>query len=252
MKPVAIFRHTAFEGAAYFATFLEAHSIPFELIAIDRGDRVPLDPEAFSGLCFMGGPMSVNDPLPWIAEECALIRAAVAQDIPVIGHCLGGQLISKALGGVITRNPVKEVGWSTASIEQNETAKQWFGNDLHGSGRELTVFQWHGETFSIPPAATRILSNGCCASQAFALGPHLAMQCHVEMTPEMIARWCTSWHDEVAGLDSLPASIQTPEQIHRETTSRLSAMRQLADRLYSVWIAGLRRELAPAAENLSY
>jgi GMP synthase-like glutamine amidotransferase len=193
----------------------------------------------------MGGPMSVNDPLPWIAEECALIRAAVAQNVPVIGHCLGGQLISKALGGVVTRNPVKEVGWSTARIEQNETAKHWLGHELHASGGELTVFQWHGETFSIPPEATRILNNGCCASQAFALGPHLAMQCHVEMTPAMIARWCESWSEEVAGLDTLPASIQTPEQMHSETTTRLAAMRLLADRLYSVWIAGLQRQGQP-------
>ena len=240
MKPVAIFRHTAFEGAAYFATFLEAHSIPFTLIAIDRGEPVPLSPEAFSGLCFMGGPMSVNDPLPWIAEECALIRAAVAQNIPVIGHCLGGQLMSKALGGVITRNPVKEIGWSTARAEENEAAKHWFGADLYAPDKPLPVFQWHGETFSIPPGATRILSNCFCASQAFVLGPHLAMQCHVEMTPEMIARWCRSWQEEVAGLSELPDSVQTPAQMQSTITTHLNAMRQLADRLYSVWIAGLR------------
>jgi GMP synthase-like glutamine amidotransferase len=241
MKPVAIFRHTAFEGAAYFATFLEAHSIPIELIAIDRGDHVPLCPEAFSGLCFMGGPMSVNDPLPWIADECALIRAAVAQGIPVIGHCLGGQLMSKALGGVITCNHVKEIGWSTARIDHSAVAEHWLGSEITSPGEDLTVFQWHGETFSIPPEATRILSNGFCASQAFVQGPHLAMQCHVEMTPEMIARWCKDWPKEVSGLSPLPASVQTPEQMQQETVTHLNAMRQLADRLYSVWIDGLQR-----------
>lgn len=184
--------------------------------------------------------MSVNDPLPWIAEECELIRAAVALNIPVIGHCLGGQLMSKALGGVITRNPVKEIGWSTARAEKNAVAEHWLGADLYNPGKALPVFQWHGETFSIPPGATRILSNGYCASQAFASGPHLAMQCHVEMTPEMISRWCRSWQDEVAGLTALPDSVQTPEQMQSAIASELNAMRQLADRLYSVWIAGLR------------
>ena len=244
MKPVAIFRHTAVEGAAYFATFLEAHSIPFRLISVDRDDPVPLSADAFSGLCFMGGPMSVNDPLPWIAEECALIRDAVAKDIPVIGHCLGGQLMSKALGGSVMRNPVKEIGWGFARAEDSEIARHWLGKDSRRSSDEITVFQWHGETFSVPPGATRILTNDYCANQAFALGPHLAMQCHVEMTPEMINRWCKSWPEEVAGLrvlpNPLPSSIQTPEQMQNETATRLFAMRQLADQLYSAWIAGLR------------
>jgi len=238
MKPVAIFRHTAVEGAAYFATFLEAQSIPFQLIAIDRGEAVPPRADAFSGLCFMGGPMSVNDPLPWITEECALIRDAAAQDIPVIGHCLGGQLISKALGGSITRNPLKEIGWSGARAEDNAVARHWLGGEAESD--ELTVFQWHGETFSIPPGATRILANDYCANQAFALGPHLGMQCHVEMTPEMIGEWCASWPEEVAGIDALPPSIQTPAAMQAQTPARLAAMRKLADALYATWIAGLR------------
>lgn len=239
MKPVAIFRHTAIEGAAYFATFLEAHSIPFQLIAIDRGEAVPASADAFSGLCFMGGPMSVNDPLPWIEEECALIRDAAAQGVPVIGHCLGGQLMSKAFGGSITRSPLKEIGWGSARAEDNAIAQHWLGDQANADA--LTVFQWHGETFSIPPGATRILSNDYCANQTFAFGPHLGMQCHVEMTPQMIARWCESWPEEVAGLDSLPDSVQTPDQMQAETPARLAAMRRLADQFYSTWIAGLRR-----------
>jgi GMP synthase-like glutamine amidotransferase len=241
MKPVAIFRHTAIEGAAYFATFLEAHSIPFQLIAIDRGDPVPASAAAFSGLCFMGGPMSVNDPLPWIAEECALIRDAAARNIPVIGHCLGGQLISKAFGGSVTRNAVKEIGWGKARVENNETARHWLGDERSSATDLHTVFQWHGETFSIPPSATRLLSNDYCTNQMFALGPHLGMQCHVEMTPAMIAKWCESWPDEVAGITPLPEPVQTPEQMLADTPENLAAMRLLADRLYSVWIDGLPR-----------
>ena len=184
--------------------------------------------------------MSVNDPLPWIAEECALIREAAEKNIPVIGHCLGGQLMSKALGGEITKNPVKEIGWGGARPEANDVARRWFGELTD----EATVFQWHGETFSLPPGATRILGNGYCTNQMFALGPHLGMQCHVEMTPEMIARWCQDWEKEVAevaGLATLPPPVQTPRQMQAETPARLPAMRRLADRLYSVWLAGLKR-----------
>lgn len=126
MRPVAIFRHTPTEGPGYFATFLEGHGIAWELIPVDAGAPVPASPEAYAGLCFMGGPMSVNDPLPWIDHTCALIRNAVAAGIPVLGHCLGGQLMAKALGGQVTPNPIKEIGWGTARIEEGEIPGHWF------------------------------------------------------------------------------------------------------------------------------
>jgi GMP synthase-like glutamine amidotransferase len=242
MKPIAIFRHTNTEGPGYFATFLEHRSIPWQLIAIDKGEAVPLGADAFSGVCLMGGPMSVNDPLPWIDEVCTLVRDADAKGIPVVGHCLGGQLISKALGGRVTRSPNREIGWGAARAEQNDGARRWLGDWLAENGGAATVFQWHGETFSLPPGAQRILTNDFCANQAFTLRSHLAMQCHVEMTPEMIDAWCESWRAEVDGLDALPAAVQTPEQMRAETPLRLPAMRRLADQLYSVWIGGLQRD----------
>ncbi len=240
MKPVAIFRHTRTEGPGYFATFLAQHSIPWQLIAIDSGESVPASPDAFSGMCLMGGTVSVNDPLPWIGQSCHLIREAVARNIPVLGHCLGGQLMSKALGGQVTKNPFKEIGWGQARMDRNEQAARWFGDSADENGL-VTVFQWHGETFSVPPGATRILTNPFCATQMFVLGPHLGMQCHVEMTPEMIDSWSNGWSGETRGLQVLPPSIQTPEQISRETLQRLPAMRRLAEQLYSVWISGLSR-----------
>ena len=237
MKPVAIFRHSPTEGPGYFAIFLEQQGIPWTLIAIDEGQAVPATAADYSGLCFMGGPMSVNDPLPWIAPVCALIRDAAGRGIPVIGHCLGGQLISKALGGVVTKNPVKEIGWGKALAEDHEIARHWLG-EL--AGQTGTIFQWHGETFSIPPGATRLFANGYCANQMYVLGPNLGMQCHVEMTPEMIATWCNQWADEALSVADQP-SAQTPEQMLGEVDERLPVMRQLSERLYSVWIGGLQR-----------
>ncbi len=236
MKPVAIFRHSPTEGPGYFAIFLEQHGIPWELIAIDEGASVPAQADAYAGLCFMGGPMSVNDPLPWIAPICTLIRDAVAKDIPVIGHCLGGQLISKALGGTVSKNPLKEIGWGEGFGETDAVAKRWLGDFTGVSG---TVFQWHGETFSIPQGASRLFANSYCANQMFALGPHLGMQCHVEMTPEMIAKWCEQWADEAAAVADHP-SVQTPAAMLEQIEVRLPVMRQLSEQLYSVWIQGLK------------
>lgn len=237
MQPVAIFRHSPTEGPGYFAIFLEQHGIPWQLIAIDEGATVPSTADGFSGLCFMGGPMSVNDPLPWIEPVCALIRNAADQNIPVIGHCLGGQLMSKALGGQVTKNPVKEIGWGNVLGEDNTIARHWLGDH---AGKNGTVFQWHGETFGIPAEATRLFAGSHCANQMFALGPHLGMQCHVEMTPEMIATWCEQWADEAVALADQP-SAQTPEVMQAQIGERLPRMRQLSNQLYSTWINGLRR-----------
>ena len=127
MKPVAIFRHSATEGPGYFATYLDARRIPWRLLKIDAGDPVPVAPDAWAGLVFMGGPMSVNDVLPWVEDELALVRRAAAAGVPALGHCLGGQLIAKALGATVSRNPVKEIGWGQVTVSPGAEARRWFG-----------------------------------------------------------------------------------------------------------------------------
>ncbi|NTV96560.1 MAG: type 1 glutamine amidotransferase [Thiobacillus sp.] len=234
MRPVAIFRHVGHEGPGRLGDFLDSRGIARELIAVDRGDAIPDSPAAYAGLVFMGGPMSVNDDLAWIPRSLELIRRAVAADIPVLGHCLGGQLIAKALGGAISGNPVKEIGWGEARVVACPEAAAWFG-DL----RAFPAFHWHGETFSIPEGAVRILETPYCPNQAFVLGKHLALQCHVEMTAEMIEEWCQAGADEIAAASS-PA-VQGREAILAGIASHLAAMAAVADRLYGHWVAGLSR-----------
>lgn len=235
MKPIAIFRHSSGEGPGYFATFLDAHGIPWQLICIDAGVPPPPTIEGFSGLCFMGGPMSVNDDLPWLPPLFALIREAVASDVPVIGHCLGGQLISKALGGVVTKNPVKEIGWGEIDVADNSQARAWFGPDL----TRFESFHWHGETFTIPPGGVRIMGNRNCENQGFVLGRNLGMQCHVEMTEQLIDSWCEAGAEEIFGSKTSPA-VQSAEQMKSGMQEKIVAMRRVADRLYDRWVEGLK------------
>lgn len=234
MKPVAIFRHLAHEGAGYLAEFLAERNIPTQLIAIDAGAAVPARAADFAGLVFMGGSMSVNDDLPWIPQSLALIRDAVAQDIPVLGHCLGGQLMAKALGGVVTRNPVKEIGWGEVRVADHVVARQWLGETT-----AFPAFHWHGETFSLPVGATLLLSSAHCPHQAFVLGKHLALQCHVEMTEEMIATWYQEGATEVLASQSSPA-VQLAAQMWLGSPTALPQLRAMANRLYSRWIEGLQ------------
>lgn len=236
MKPVAIFRHAPTEGPGYFATYLSRHGIPWAIVKIDEGEPVPRDPADFSGLAFMGGPMSVNDELPWIAPVLALIRAAVASDVPVLGHCLGGQLMAKAMGAAVRRNPVKEIGWGRVDVIDCGAAREWFGPGLES----FDSFHWHGETFEIPAGAVRIASSPYCANQAFVAGRHLAMQCHVEMTPELIRAWCRDWHKEVAALAARVPSVQTPDEMTERLEEKVRALNAVADRLYERWTAGLK------------
>lgn len=233
MNPVAIFRHSPTEGPGYFATYLDRRGLPWRLIALDQGESVPLHPQAFSGLAFMGGPMSVNDDLPWIAPVLDLIRRAVAEDVPVLGHCLGGQLIAKALGGRVAPNPVKEIGWGEVRVENNDQARAWFGPGL----TRFESFHWHGETFSIPAGAVRIMGNRHCENQGFVVGRTLGMQCHVEMTEDLIESWCVSGAGEIASASS-PA-VQTPEQMRRGMEDKLASLRAVATRLYDRWSQGL-------------
>jgi GMP synthase-like glutamine amidotransferase len=233
MKPVAIFRHSPTEGPGYFGDYLDARSVPWKLIALDAGEPVPSSPGEYAGLVFMGGPMSVNDDLPWIPKVLELIRKAAAENVPTLGHCLGGQLISKALGGVVTRNPKKEIGWGAVVVDDNPVARKWFG-DI----RSFETFQWHGETFSLPPNATRLMSSPYCSNQGFAIGPHLGMQCHVEMTEQMIDNWCRDGQTEIAA--NRGPSVQTEPEMKANAERKLDALHAVAGRLYDRWLEGLK------------
>jgi GMP synthase-like glutamine amidotransferase len=232
MKPIAIFRHSPTEGPGHLAAVLDRRHLSWELIPLDAGAVVPGAPDGFAGLVFMGGPMSVNDDLPWIPPVLQLIRQAVAADVPVLGHCLGGQLMSKALGGMVTANPVKEIGWGRVEVEENPVARAWFGPET----ASFLSFHWHGETFSLPDGAVRVMRSAHCANQGFALGKHLGMQCHVEMTREMVDAWCRNGQEEI---DASPGpAVQSPAQMHEHLELRLAALNAVAERLYDRWLEG--------------
>lgn len=179
--------------------------------------------------------MSVNDDLPWIAPALTLIRAAVARGVPVLGHCLGGQLMSRALGGVVSRTVLKEIGWGEVRVAGNRSARAWFG----GTRDAFVTFHWHGETFSIPRGAEPVLTSAYCQNQGFALGPHLGLQCHIEMTEDLVHSWCESGGREIARRGS-PA-VQPVTAIEHDLVNRLAALHEVADTVYHRWTQGLRR-----------
>lgn len=181
----------------------------------------------------MGGTMSANDDIPWIAQEIALIRHALTAGTPVLGHCLGGQLISRALGKRVLKNPVEEVGWHNCQSEETEAANHWLGK----LKSPFAMFHWHNETFELPAGAELLFSSQFCKHQAYSYGNNvLSMQCHVEMTEALLYQWIDhSKHN----LRRRSPSEQDYSQIRAGTPSCIPKLNKVADQLYDQWTATL-------------
>lgn len=233
IKPVIVFKNVEHEGPGYLGDFLTQQNIPWQIINTNELSTIPTSILGYSGVVIMGGPMSVNDDLPWIAPLLDLIREAKAADIPLLGHCLGGQLFSKAFGGVISANSIKEIGWGEVSVTPNEAAKYWFGEI-----ESFNSFHWHGETFSLPEGATHVLASIHCQNQAYSIGKHLAFQSHIEVTAEMVKSWCEFGADELAEAAASPA-VQQAEAMQQNLPVHCFFLNKVAKQVYGQWIKGL-------------
>ena len=221
-RRVLAFRHVPFEGAGLIVPALGRRGFTLEYADLYVDGASMPDTSAFSGLIFLGGPMSVNDPLPWIEWELAAIREAIERRQPVLGICLGSQLIAKAVGARVYANAVKEIGW----FDLYFTAAA--GTDpLFAGLRTETVFHWHGETFDLPHQSVLLASSEKCVNQAFRMGDRTyGLQFHLEVTPAMIADWCLQ--DENCGdVKELDAPLDPGRDAVR--------LRDLSDSIFGRW-----------------
>ena len=187
MSPKALaFRHVPFEHLGMISDALASRGFACEYVDLYRREEpVPniLDADA---LIFMGGPMSANDDLRYIRQELDLIGEAVALRKPILGVCLGAQLIAKALGARVFPNTVKEIGWYP--IHWTDAAAE--DPVCRGLADPETVFHWHGETFDLPRGAEWLAWSDACRHQAYRVGESIyGLQFHLEVTPDMIADW---------------------------------------------------------------
>ena len=231
---IRIFRHVDCEGPGYLADYLTAHGYGYELVAVDQGAPVNTSPEGCTGLVFMGGHMSANDDLAWIGDELELIRRAARAGVPMLGHCLGAQLIAKALGGEVVANPAQEIGWFDVERVASDAGKDWLG-DLPD---RFEVFHWHGEAFSLPPGAESILTNENTLHQGFVVGNSLALQCHVEMTEELVRTWGARFGD---ALDTSVTTVQSVDEMTADLTRRVEGLHRVADGVYERWLQEVER-----------
>jgi len=233
MKPIRIFRHEDWIKAGYLTDTLEDRGIPYELIALDEGMPVPDSIDDVSGLAFLGGTMSVNDPLPWIEHELRLIRRANDKRLPVLGHCFGSQLISKALGGEVRPMTAKEIGWHKVTLLDNPATKEW----LEGVPRSLDILIWHHDAFTLPAGATPLYSSRFCPDQAFVIDNMVATVAHVEVTSDLLREWLDIYGYD---LDPVSDSVQTIEEVGRDLEERVPAMQRLTKAIYVAWLARVK------------
>lgn len=236
MKPLLVLQHLSGDGPAYLADWLRRQGVPVDVRNSEAGDGFPEHIDPFAALVVLGGEMSANDDLPSLRRAEALILQAMAQGRPVLGHCLGGQLMARALGARVQGSPLPEVGWQRVGIDPGEAARAWFG-----AVDEATVFQWHYEAFELPPGAQRLATSDACPNQAFALGPHLGLQFHIEVDRDKVERWSHEdgprWRQ---ALRQSPRTVQHGGAMRTGLALHLAQHQALADRLYSRWLAGVQ------------
>lgn len=238
MKPVLIVQQVELDTPDYFVDFLSRHAIPYDLRRMEAGQPLPESIAGYSGYCMLGGPMSVNDEInfPFLRQEKALVREAVLADIAVIGHCLGGQLMSTALGGTVQASTYTEIGWNPIRVLCQKAANDWFGGRM-----DFDIFQWHNETFSIPESAVQIASSHYCQNQAFVIDDkHLGMQFHCEVKPKKVAYWASEEKTDIDAVLHLP-TVESSASILASLELRIAASQKIADDIYSRWIDGLKR-----------
>lgn len=231
MRPVLILQHQTPERPAYLATWLEQHNIDYETRCAGTGEEFPATIEPYSALAVMGGGMSANDPLLSNRQAEILILQAMRLDRPVIGHCLGGQLMSRALGGTVGLSPQPEIGWQPIEYEDNPLVAHWFG-----ANPTPTVIQWHYDAFTVPTGATRLAGSAACPNQAWAMGPHLAMQFHIEMDEAKVHNWVKDDDPLWASAREKYASVQHSDAIVQGIQPYLTQHQATADHIYRTWL----------------
>ena len=231
-----VLQHTPTEGPERVATLLGARGIRCETLPLHAGARVPDDVAPDQLLVVMGGPMGVGDAgsaqYPFLAPEIALLRKLLARDAPVLGICLGSQLLAAAAGARVYPNtrpgpdgkpvPAREVGWGPVDLIGADRERA-----LAGLPAQPMVVHWHGDTYDLPAGAVHLASTPVCRHQAFRIGRAFGLQFHPELERETIAVWVGEDADYVRGA----LGPEGGARILADTDRHYAAARPIWDRL---------------------
>jgi GMP synthase (glutamine-hydrolysing) len=194
---VLIIKHVEIEGPGLIEDCLKEERVPYQTINLESGIHLP-EVDDLSAIVILGGPMNVyeEDRYPFLKEEDLFIKEGIQRGKPILGICLGAQLIAKALGARISKAPMKEIGWYDVSLTKVGTEDPFFSK----LPKTFTVFQWHEDTFNIPSAGRLIATSNPVPHQAFRYAENAyGLQFHLEVTEEMIREWMKTYEEEFNG-----------------------------------------------------
>ncbi len=212
-------QHVPCEGPGLLEDKLIKNGWELDIKHMYLPDTLPQHLDHYDALMILGGPMGAyeEDVYPCLCRIQELVREAAAREIPVVGICLGGQIIARALGANVGPNPQKEIGWSPIMITNEGKQSPLF----HNLPKTFPVFQWHGDTFALPEGATLLASSEICKNQAFVYRDHIwALQFHLEVTPEMVRTWSEVYRNELTQFGG-PGAY---ERLQRNTGARWDSM----------------------------
>ncbi|MGQ3685940.1 MAG: type 1 glutamine amidotransferase [Candidatus Loosdrechtia sp.] len=204
---ILFIKHISIEGPGTIADFLEDNKIPYIIIDLSSGDRLPRLEKAFQSVISLGGPMNVyeEEKYPFLREEDTLLKRVVEEEVPFLGICLGAQLIAKATGAKVSKNPEKEIGWYKTVLNDYGLHDDLF----KGFPEIFQVFQWHGDTFTIPEGGKRLAFSELCQNQVLKYGRNIyGIQFHVEITKDTIIQWADAYKGELESLKGIVSDKQ--------------------------------------------
>ncbi len=234
MRKILVFQHVASEPLGHLDRLLRTSGFRIRYVNFGREPHAEPDVRRYDGLVVLGGPMNVDqaDHLPHLRTEMAAIRACVEADKPMLGICLGAQLLAAAMGGVVHANHVPEIGWYRLHTLQSAHEDPLF---RHFERRPHYVFQWHAYTFAPPPGAVPLAWTRNCRNQAYRLGDRAwGLQFHLEADEALINRWLDSESGQ-AEIDR-HWSLRRIARIRTATRQHLPVAQPLSDRVFSEFV----------------
>ena len=219
MSDVLVVQNTRIESSGYLGELLSRDG--FDITSINAKHEI-IPNQKFSLVVILGAPESANDNFPYLIEEQELIKNSVNDDIPVLGICLGSQLIAKTFGAKIYSGPKKEIGfYNDLKISSDSTFFSGFQNPF-------TVFHWHGDTFDLPQGALRLASSEHYPNQAFQYKSAIGLQFHLEVNEEMVNLWLDNTEEKLQKI-----SYINPQEIRSEINENISIVKSNMKNFYN-------------------